>query len=174
MKARVQRLFMRPSSLSSVFCYGLAALVFMVPARPANADDLVVNTTSDEVNGDVASPGALKANPGPDGISLREAIEAANKVPGPHTIAIFPFSCRPDSSAFRRSSSSPPRWNNTARTSRFGKSTQFYYRRSQREGYPDPGVWFGFHGIGVSRHQRIIPAWINVREGGPSRPAIAD
>jgi hypothetical protein len=90
MKTRLQRLFMPANGLSSILCYGLAVLVFMMSALPANAEDLMVNNTSDEVNGDVSSPGALKANPGPDGISLREAIEAANNVSGPHTIAISP------------------------------------------------------------------------------------
>ncbi len=90
MKTRLQRLFMHTNGLSSILCHGLAALVFMMSALPANADDLVVNTASDEVNGDVSTPSALKANPGPDGISLREAIEAANNVSGPHTIAISP------------------------------------------------------------------------------------
>jgi hypothetical protein len=38
------------------------------------------------LNGDVASPEALIVNPGPDGISLREAMTAVNNAPGPHLI----------------------------------------------------------------------------------------
>ena len=45
-------------------------------ATGSTAATLVVTNTSDVVNGDTSSPAALIANPGPDGISLREAIEA--------------------------------------------------------------------------------------------------
>ena len=44
-----------------------------------SADDLTVTTTSCEVNGDTTNPLALEANPGPDGISLAEAITAINR-----------------------------------------------------------------------------------------------
>jgi hypothetical protein len=53
---------------------------------PARASVLTVSTTADAVNGDTSSPDALIANPGPDGISLREAMTAANNAPGPHVI----------------------------------------------------------------------------------------
>lgn len=70
----------------------LRALVglLLVSPSPVPAADLTVTTTADVVNGDVSSPAALAANPGPDGISLREAIEAANNAPGPHTITFSP------------------------------------------------------------------------------------
>jgi len=55
-------------------------------ALPASATTLVVATTNDTVNGDTSSPIALIANPGPDGISLREALLAANNAVGPHII----------------------------------------------------------------------------------------
>lgn len=48
--------------------------------------DLVVTTTSDATNGDTSSVAALSANPGPDGVSLREAIVATNNDLGIHTI----------------------------------------------------------------------------------------
>src|SRR5579864_9065598 len=48
---------------------------------------ITVTTTSDAVNGNVSSPAALNADPGPDGVSLREAIEATNNAPGTYTIA---------------------------------------------------------------------------------------
>lgn len=38
------------------------------------------------MNGDVSSPDALIRNLGPDEISLREALFAANNIPGPHVI----------------------------------------------------------------------------------------
>lgn len=66
------------------------ALLAGLVAGPAGASTLVVTTTNDLVNGDTSSPGALVQNPGPDGISLREAILAANAVPGPRTIAFAP------------------------------------------------------------------------------------
>jgi hypothetical protein len=54
-------------------------------ARPATVS-IVVTTSSDTTNGDVATVAALVANPGPDGISVREAIEATNNDPGSYTI----------------------------------------------------------------------------------------
>lgn len=47
---------------------------------------LIVQNLSDVTNGDVSSPGRLSASPGPDGISLREAITAANTAPLPYEI----------------------------------------------------------------------------------------
>ncbi len=49
---------------------------------------LVVANASDVVNGDTSSPCALIASPGADGISLREAIAAANNAVGPGAITI--------------------------------------------------------------------------------------
>jgi hypothetical protein len=51
---------------------------------------VVVSTVADTVNGDVSSVSALAARPGADGISLREAITAADKTPGPHAITFAP------------------------------------------------------------------------------------
>ena len=59
-------------------------------AAQAFAADIVVSNTNDAVNGVTSSPQALKSNPGPDGISLREALLAANNVPGPHVITFAP------------------------------------------------------------------------------------
>lgn len=66
-------------------CLGVALLSLVLPVAALGAD-LVVATASEDVNGDVSSPARLEANPGPDGISLREAILAVNAVAGPHTI----------------------------------------------------------------------------------------
>lgn len=57
----------------------------------SSAANITVSTTADTVNGNVSSPEALNLNPGPDGISLRESILAANNVPGPHTITFSPL-----------------------------------------------------------------------------------
>src|SRR6185312_3449215 len=59
-------------------------------AAQAFAANIVVSNTNDAVNGVTSSPQALKSNPGPDGISLREALLAANNAPGPHTITFVP------------------------------------------------------------------------------------
>jgi len=50
------------------------------------ATEIVVANTSDEVDGDTSSAAALQANPGPDGISLREAIMATNSDPQEYVI----------------------------------------------------------------------------------------
>lgn len=50
---------------------------------------LTVSNTGDLINGAVSSAGALVADPGPDGISLREAITAANATAGPNAIYIL-------------------------------------------------------------------------------------
>lgn len=47
---------------------------------------LTVTSVSDEINGNVATVAHLTSEPGPDGISLREAIEATNADPGAYTI----------------------------------------------------------------------------------------
>lgn len=64
----------------------LAIATSAIRAEVATAIDIVVDTTSDASNGDVSTVGALLADPGPDGISLREAIEATNNDPGLHTV----------------------------------------------------------------------------------------
>lgn len=68
-------------------CLGAVALTgATLQARATSV--VTVTTTGDAVNGDVSSPAALTANPGPDGISLREAILATNTTPGSTTIFI--------------------------------------------------------------------------------------
>lgn len=58
---------------------------------------IAVTTTADVVNGSVVSLDHLFADPGPDGVSLREAIEAANATEGADTIT-FAASLTPGSS----------------------------------------------------------------------------
>jgi hypothetical protein len=69
-----------------------ALLVLLVAPSAATpvAADITVTTTFDATNGDIASVSGLIANPGPDGISLREALEATNNDPGSHTIGFAP------------------------------------------------------------------------------------
>jgi hypothetical protein len=64
-----------------------------VPFSPISRERgivITVNTDSDEINGDVSTVKALLANPGSDGISLREAMTATNKNPGIYTIRFDP------------------------------------------------------------------------------------
>lgn len=63
----------------------LAALVAM-SGLAATAATFTVTNSTDDINGDVSTPAALIASPGSDGISLREAVQAANAAPGPHEI----------------------------------------------------------------------------------------
>jgi hypothetical protein len=63
-------------------------LLLAAPSAPAPAaTGIVVTTSSDTVNGDVRTVAALIGNPGPDGISLREALQATNNDPGSHAIS---------------------------------------------------------------------------------------
>ena len=66
-----------------------------VAAPPAGGSryTVVVSTTADRVNGDVSSLSALQARPGRDGISLREALSAADNTGGSATVYIM-FSAR--------------------------------------------------------------------------------
>jgi hypothetical protein len=66
------------------------AAVLVLTSSAASADTTTVTNTNCIVNGDVSSPTALQLNPGPDGISLCEAVTAANNVPGPHVIQFDP------------------------------------------------------------------------------------
>jgi hypothetical protein len=51
---------------------------------------ITVTTASDSLNGNTKSVDALLASPGPDGISLREAIAATNNTPDTETIEFSP------------------------------------------------------------------------------------
>jgi hypothetical protein len=57
---------------------------------PMAGETLTVSTTSEAVNGDISSPAALIKNPGPDGISLVEAMAAAEATTGYDTIQFDP------------------------------------------------------------------------------------
>jgi hypothetical protein len=73
--------------LAGVVCAAAAAGASLAFAGAApSAGILTVSTTGDVVNGNISSPAALIAHPGPDGISLREAITASNRTSGHMTI----------------------------------------------------------------------------------------
>ncbi len=72
----------------AICTFGLIGLILFTSAganfHPVSAqspapegETLTVSNTGEELNGDFSSPAALIANPGPDGISLREAMIAA-------------------------------------------------------------------------------------------------
>lgn len=68
----------------------ISILVFFSFAPASQVSSLLVTNNSDAVNGDTSSPDALVNNPGPDGISLREAMLAANAALKPLSIGFDP------------------------------------------------------------------------------------
>ena len=67
----------------------VASAPLSLPERATGQEattEIVVTNNSDLSNGDTSSAPALIANPGPDGISLREAIEVTNNNPDTYTI----------------------------------------------------------------------------------------
>ena len=79
--------FPAPSRLVSPLRAALAMIFALLGA--AHAVTVNVTQTADVVNGNTASVAALQATPGPDGISLREAVRAVNNDPGgPHIISL--------------------------------------------------------------------------------------
>lgn len=61
-----------------------AALFFAAQVQ----SQTIVTNVSDIVDGDISSPEALLQRPGSDGISLREALAAAQNASGSHAIAV--------------------------------------------------------------------------------------
>jgi hypothetical protein len=76
-------------------------------ASAVSSSVVVVTNTSDVVNGNVSSIALLNAKPGRDGISLREALEAANHTRGSHTVYIM-FSHRLNGKTIEIRSELPP------------------------------------------------------------------
>jgi uncharacterized repeat protein (TIGR01451 family) len=66
----------------------LVCLLVALGTAHGAPDTVTVTTTMDEVNGDTSSITALISSPGGDGISLREAVIAANNTPGPDEIVL--------------------------------------------------------------------------------------
>jgi hypothetical protein len=83
-------------NFNSSMCFAPGTSYFLVstPEIPEiilqHGTTITVTTNSDAINGNVSSVAALMANPGTDGISLREAIEATNNDPGEYTITFSP------------------------------------------------------------------------------------
>ena len=71
---------------SIVGCFILLAMHCVPLAAAANVTEVTVTSSQDIVNGDTSSVSSLLADPGPDGISLREAIDATNNSPGTYLI----------------------------------------------------------------------------------------
>ena len=69
----------------------VAVVLFICPsASTSDMVTLTVTNNSNEVNGNTSSPNALMNDPGADGISLTEAIQAANSAAGSHSINFDP------------------------------------------------------------------------------------
>jgi hypothetical protein len=73
---------------AAMFFSVLAMMIAPQAVAQQACPSLVISTNDDAVNGNTSSPCALIANPGPDGISLREALLAANNATGSGIIAI--------------------------------------------------------------------------------------
>ncbi len=81
---------MKPINLLLIVILLPVSLNFPWPRISFPAAAVTVTNASDVANGDISSFTALIANPGPDGISFREAIAAANNTPGPKSIGFAP------------------------------------------------------------------------------------
>ena len=77
------------TTLAVVCAAGLAAHAAGSSAASVSRNMVVVSTTADVVNGNTSSLSALKAKPGRDGISLREALTAADATRGSGTVYIL-------------------------------------------------------------------------------------
>jgi len=75
--------------LALVCAAGSTARVAGSSAAAVSVNMVVVSTTADALNGDVSSLSALKARPGRDGISLREALSAADRTGGSATVYVM-------------------------------------------------------------------------------------
>jgi hypothetical protein len=74
-------------TIAWIIC-ALATMIASQAVAQQPCPTLVVATTADVVNGNTSSPCALIANPGADGISLREAVLAANNATGSGIVTI--------------------------------------------------------------------------------------
>ena len=86
-----QGLFCGKLDGTKILLIGILLILLIAPSSAAPASvDIVVATVSDLINGDVTTVARLLANPGPDGISLREAIQATDNDPGQYMIRFAP------------------------------------------------------------------------------------
>ena len=72
-----------------VCAVGLAAPAAGSRAVSVSRNMVVVSTTADVVDGDTSSVAALNRKPGRDGVSLREALLAADRTGGSQTVYIL-------------------------------------------------------------------------------------
>jgi Divergent InlB B-repeat domain len=96
-----------PSAPALAVVCTLAAGVAGSSAASVSRNMVVVSATADVVNGNVSSLSALKAKPGRDGISLREALLAADRPRGSATVYIL-FSPRLNGKTIEVRSELPP------------------------------------------------------------------
>src|ERR1019366_5282449 len=89
-------LFPAPADQLPAYCGGVGAKSYTppavtIPAVVINRGTVITVTNATMLmNGDTSSVKALVANPGPDGISLQEAITATNNDPGTWVIQFAP------------------------------------------------------------------------------------
>jgi hypothetical protein len=95
------------TALALVCAAGLAIGVAGASAASESRDMVVVSSMADVVNGDVSSLSALRARPGRDGISLREALQAADRTGGSAMVYIL-FSARLNGRTIEVRSELPP------------------------------------------------------------------
>ena len=90
MRTPRRRLAARVATVLALACTaGAAAPIAASDTTLVSPNMVVVTTTADVVNGDVSSLSALNSKPGRDGISLREALSAADKTGGSATVYIM-------------------------------------------------------------------------------------
>jgi hypothetical protein len=95
------------TALALICAAGLAARVADSSAASVSRNMVIVSTTADVVNGDVSSLAALNRKPGRDGVSLREALLAADRTGGSATVYIL-FSHRLNGKVIEVRSELPP------------------------------------------------------------------
>ena len=95
------------TALALICAAGLAARVAGSSAASVSRNMVVVTTTADVVNGNTSSIAALNRKPGRDGISLREALLAADRTGGSATVYIL-FSHRLNGKTIKVRSELPP------------------------------------------------------------------
>ena len=93
--------------VATMVSIGLVSSALGAAPPAVSSTVVVVTTTAGVVNGSVSSVAALNANPGPDGISLREALTAADATGGSATVYIM-FSAALNGAIIEVPSALPP------------------------------------------------------------------
>lgn len=89
MQPEVDPIVFRAAAVCALVLVAVAPTSF-ASHRASGEVTIVVTSSSDALNGDTSNSSALQASPGPDGISLREAIQATNNDPGSYAIRFTP------------------------------------------------------------------------------------